>query len=322
MCALDESRVLVGMVCAETMCFNYVNYVYLGVNVWPFFLPYALPYCCRFPMQQHFGFISGHCLSLVLCTHLPGIRYDNNTGNCYMNSSMCCNQHVYLQVHVKATEKGHPLAASKAAWSSPSSPYTPGPALQPPSASQQAYPVMQPGMPGMQNLAMGMQAGVSGMAWGGYGSLDAAKGYSGLDGVGQALSAALQVDLYPIAFTPLGLSRPLTVKHHTKVSDMHVRSRRIESSLHNSRQDESGLAKHLQCISHAVHKSCSASVMQGISHAGHQSHTCVACNPENSTLCISKYFLLPHVTCQLLTTSLLLQPRRVRVGGMGQGCSP
>ncbi len=118
--------------------------------------------------------------------------------------------HVYLQVHVKAMEKGHPLAASKAAWNSPSSPYTPGPALQPPSTSQQAYPVMQSGMPGMQSLAMGMQAGVSGMAWGGYGSLDAAKaysprGYSGLDGVGQALSAALQVSLSPLAFTPLGL---------------------------------------------------------------------------------------------------------------------
>ena len=117
-----------------------------------------------------------------------------------MSSSMGCNQHVYLQVHVKAMEKGHPLATSKAAWNSPSSPYTPGPTLQPPSASQQAYPVTQSGMPGMQSLAMGMQAGVPGMAWGGFGSLDAAKaysprGYSGLDGVGQALSAALQVSL-------------------------------------------------------------------------------------------------------------------------------
>ena len=60
--------------------------------------------------------------------------------------------------------------------------------------------MMQPGMPVMQNLAMGMQAGVPGIAWGGYGSLDAAKGYSprgysGSDGVGQALSAALQVNL-------------------------------------------------------------------------------------------------------------------------------
>jgi len=31
------------------------------------------------------------------------------------------------------------------------------------------------------------------------------RGYSGLDGVGQALSAALQVELVPLAFTPLGL---------------------------------------------------------------------------------------------------------------------
>ncbi len=70
--------------------------------------------------------------------------------------------------------------------------------------------MMQSGMPGMQSLAMGMQAGAPGMAWGGYGSLDAAKaysprGYSGLNGVGQALSAALQVNLLPLAFTPLGL---------------------------------------------------------------------------------------------------------------------
>ncbi|KAL0020621.1 hypothetical protein WJX79_002482 [Trebouxia sp. C0005] len=102
-----------------------------------------------------------------------------------------------LKVHVKAMEKGHPLATSKAAWNSPSSPYTPGPTLQTPSASQQPYPMMQSGMPGMQSLVMGMQAGVPRMAWGGCGSLDAAKaysprGYSGLDGVGQALSAALQ----------------------------------------------------------------------------------------------------------------------------------
>ena len=67
----------------------------------------------------------------------------------------------------------------------------------------------QSGMPGMQSLAMGMQAGVPGMAWGGFGSFDAAKaysprGYSGLDGVGQALSAALQVSLQPLAFIPLG----------------------------------------------------------------------------------------------------------------------
>ncbi len=70
--------------------------------------------------------------------------------------------------------------------------------------------MMQSGIPGMQSLVMGMQAGAPGMAWGGYGSLDAAKGYSprghsGLDGVGQALSAALQVELVPLAFTPLGL---------------------------------------------------------------------------------------------------------------------
>jgi hypothetical protein len=70
--------------------------------------------------------------------------------------------------------------------------------------------MMQSGMPGMQNLAMGMQAGAPGMAWGGYGGLDAAKaysprGYSGLDGVGQALSAALQVKLLPLVLNPLGL---------------------------------------------------------------------------------------------------------------------
>lgn len=150
------------------------------------------------PTCSSAGFSSGLCFSSGSCTHLPGISNEYNTGD--MNRSMGCSKHVCLQVHVKAMEKGHPLAASRAAWSSPRSPYTPGPALQPPSASQQAYPMMQPGMPVMQNLAMGMQAGVPGMAWGGYGSLNAAKGYSprgysGLDGVGQALSAALQVNL-------------------------------------------------------------------------------------------------------------------------------
>jgi len=148
------------------------------------------------------------CFSLGLCTHLPGISNEYNAGN--VNSSMGCDKPACVQVHVKAMEKGHPVAASKAAWNSPSSPYTPGPTFQPPSASQQVYPMMQSGMPGMQNLAMGMQAGAPGMAWGGYGGLDAAKaysprGYSGLDGVGQALSAALQVNLLPLVLTPLGL---------------------------------------------------------------------------------------------------------------------
>ena len=93
-------------------------------------------------------------------------------------------------------EKGHPLAALGAAWVNLPSPYI----VAPPSMAQPQYDSR-----GMPSGAPGMPAGGSGgVAWGGYRAMGnrgdggemvgSPKGYRGLDGVGQALSAALQVN--------------------------------------------------------------------------------------------------------------------------------
>lgn len=110
---------------------------------------------------------------------------DNMTCSDIWQGKLAC-----LQAHVRAMEKGHPLAASKAAWASPSSPYTPAPTFQIPDAVQQGLSGMQPGLCGLQSAVPGAAWVDAGLAMGkGY----SPRGYSGLDGVGQALSAALQV---------------------------------------------------------------------------------------------------------------------------------
>lgn len=91
-------------------------------------------------------------------------------------------------------EKGHPLAASKAAWVSPALPYVscPYPSMgQSPAqtAAQSAVPGTQypgPGMAWDDCNAVGINAGEGGKGY-------SLQSYRGLDGVGQALSAALQV---------------------------------------------------------------------------------------------------------------------------------
>ena len=94
-------------------------------------------------------------------------------------------------------EKGHPLAASRAACISPSPAYVPAPAA--PEFSPTA-PQMPSSIPGMHSAAPNKLQ----MAWGDFGMMGGGssevrglipRGSVGLDGVGQALSAALQVSL-------------------------------------------------------------------------------------------------------------------------------
>lgn len=97
-----------------------------------------------------------------------------------------------MQIHVKSVEKGHPLAALKAAGSSLASPllFTANPSmLQPYPAPQGAQAPLQ-AFPQSQNLGGYNAAGKHAPeGYTGYSPRDC----RGLDSIGQALSAALQV---------------------------------------------------------------------------------------------------------------------------------
>ena len=103
-----------------------------------------------------------------------------------MSRVQCAN----VQVHVKSVEKGHSLAAQKAASSSPATLYPANPGM------------LHPGLASNGRLAA-PQAAPQSQGWGGYSAMGKAapeeaqtyspRGYRGLDGIGQALSAALQV---------------------------------------------------------------------------------------------------------------------------------
>ena len=118
-----------------------------------------------------------HCYALLQRTH----NHCTKLTTCFL-----------MQIHVKSVEKGHPLAALKAAGSSLASPllFTANPSL------------LQP-YSGPQGVNTPLQAYPQSQSWGAYNAADkhAPEGFTGyssrdcrgLDSIGQALSAALQV---------------------------------------------------------------------------------------------------------------------------------
>ena len=95
---------------------------------------------------------------------------------------------------MKAIEKGHPMAASKAACNSPTDPYSPIPAVHGASdanATPSTVPGVQSAIPSTFQTAWEDFGSIGNFAPGVKSSIP--QSWHGLDGVGQALSAALQV---------------------------------------------------------------------------------------------------------------------------------
>lgn len=102
-----------------------------------------------------------------------------------------------LQAHVKAVERGHPLAAQRAAASRPASP------LLFPSAHPSMYQPFSGPMGGYAHGLSGEAAPMGAQSWGGVDGMGknapekirvySPSGSKGLDSIGQALSAALKV---------------------------------------------------------------------------------------------------------------------------------